>query len=204
MPYKPDIHHRNSIRLREYDYTRAGGYFVTICTFGRECLFGDVVDGLMRLNEFGKIVHEEWLKSADIRKEVSLDSFVIMPNHMHGIILIKDNVGAHGVCPMNDMNGVVGAHGMRPDSMDITTDGALSRAPLRKPKSLGAFVAGFKSAVTKRINAIRNNPGCPVWQRNYYEHVTRNDDDLNQIRQYIMNNPMKWELDENNPVNLKT
>ena len=170
-------HHRRSIRLKDYDYTQNGAYVVTICTHGRESLFGDIVDGEMRLNDFGRIVEEEWWRTETIRPEIELDAFVVMPNHIHGIIVIIDG-------------GDVGAHG---------------RAPLQKPgvayrppRSLGSFVAGFKSAVTKRINAQRDTPNAPVWQRNFYEQVIRNEFTLNEFRGYIVTNPGRWADDREN------
>lgn len=179
-PYSPERHHRRSIRLRGYDYTQLGAYFVTICTHNRQCLFGEVVDGEMVLNKWGEIVLTEWFRSAEIRAEIELraNEFMVMPNHIHGIVWIvsNDDVG---------MRGHVGAHG---------------RAPLhRPPRSLGAFIAGFKSAVTKRINKNRGMPGVPVWQCNYWEHVVRNERALNAIRHYIIENPLHWHLDRNNP-----
>ena len=168
--------HRRSIRLTGYDYAQAGAYFITICTQDRECLFGEVVDGEMHMNAAGKIVYEEWLRTEAIRSEVKLDVFQVMPNHIHGIVFITgdrvDHVGAHG------------------------------RAPLRRaPKSLGSLVAGFKSTVTKRINQMRCTPGQPVWQRNYYEHVIRNERELDAVRQYIVDNPARWPEDRENPKN---
>ena len=133
MKYDLEKYHRRSIRIRGYDYWQGGMYFVTICTRDRESLFGEVVDGDVRLNKFGHIVREEWEISAVIRREIELDAFVVMPNHVHGIVIITvGNVGATG------------------------------RSPLRSgpPKrSLGALVGGFKSAVTKRINDLRGTPG---------------------------------------------
>lgn len=178
MTYEPDKHHRRSIRLKGYDYSEAGTYFVTVCSWKRDCLFGEISGGVMGLNEYGRIVEDEWRRSSTIRQEINLDEFVIMPNHIHGIVTIYSNGDRH-----------VGANG---------------RSPLRmKPKSISSFVAGFKSAVTKQINQIRNTPGTPVWQRNYYEHIIRNEKELEKIREYIQNNPLKWGLDENNPVNIK-
>jgi len=177
MIHHPDKYHRQSIRLKNYDYTQAGAYFVTICTHKRECVLGDVVNGEMRLNELGQVVEMEWLKTAEIRDNVELDEFVVMPNHIHGIIVITES------CV-----------------------GATSRSPLRNgpaPKSIGAIVAGFKSAATKRINELCGIPRAPVWQRNYYEHVIRNEDDLNEIREYILSNPVKWELDSENPKTMQ-
>ncbi len=178
-PYDPQRHHRRPIRLKGYEYTQPGAYFITICAHERAHLFGRVVDGKMVLNEFGEIVREEWFRSADIRAEIELhpDEFVVMPNHIHGIVWIVDNAVATGPN--------VGAHG---------------RAPLhRPPQSLPSLIAGFKSAVTARINQMRGTPGAPVWQRNYYEHIIRTERALNAIRQYICDNPLRWHLDSYNP-----
>jgi putative transposase len=188
MSYDPEVHRRRSIRLRNFDYAASGGYFLTLCTFQRTCLFGDVVEGAVKLNEAGELVREEWVKSGDIRDEIHLGEFVVMPNHFHAIVLFD----------------LVGAHGMRPSTGPFISDPSqgASRAPLRKPKSLGALVAGFKSAVTRRINGLTGNQGGAVWQRNYHEHVIRSEKDLNAIRRYIADNPIKWELDENHPCNI--
>ena len=184
MVYDPDKHHRRSLRLRGYEYAQAGAYFVTLCADQRVCLFGDVVDGEMRLSEAGRIVHEEWLRTEAIRSEVELDVFQVMPNHFHGIVIITDLVP-----PNQETPGVAGAHG---------------RAPLRRaPKSLGSLVAGFKSAVTKNINQMRRTPGRPVWQRNYYERVIRNQGELEGIQDYIVGNPAKWQEDAENPKNIR-
>jgi putative transposase len=189
MPYDPAIHHRRSIRLRGYDYAQAGAYFVTLVTQGRECLFGEIVEGVMRLNDAGEIARAEWEKSAEIRREIELDAFVVMPNHIHGIVVIVEpgTGGADGRPPLPDM--------VAPE------DGGRGRPPLpRKQKSLGAFIAGFKSAATKRINEVRVLPGVPVWQRNYCEHVVRNETDLTRIRAYIANNPLAWASDSDNSI----
>jgi len=164
-------HHRRSIRLREYDYSQPGFYFITVCTAQRECLFGEIVDGEMVLNEYGQMVRDEWAKTASIRREITLDEYVIMPNHFHRILVIVDG------------------RGDRPVARTETQSGPM-------PRSIGAFVAGFKSAVTQRINTKRQTPRQPVWHRNYYEHIIRNDSELNGIREYIRNNPAQWELDD--------
>ena len=132
---------RKSIRLKEYDYSQAGEYFVTICTHDHECMFGEIINGEMRLNAIGKIVNEEWLRTTRIRPGIELDVFVLMPNHIHGIIVIKEespipNVGTHSCA-----------------------------SPQRKPRSLGSIIAGFKSVATKRINEMRQTPSFPVWQK---------------------------------------
>jgi len=221
MTYDPERHHRRSIRLAGYDYTQAGAYFVTLVTHQRECLFGEIVDGEMLLNEIGRIVRDEWFRSAEIRREIALDpdEFVVMPNHIHGIVWIcnmGDDVGSHGVGADGvgadgvgadgvGAHGVgadgVGAHGVGADGVGADGVGAHGRAPLpgqRLPRSLSSFIAGFKSAVTKRINEYRGTPGVPVWQRNYFEHIIRDDGELERIRQYIMNNPALWKEDREN------
>lgn len=134
----------------------------------------------MCLNAIGEIVQAEWLRTGEIRKEVELDAFVVMPNHIHGILFLHGGVGGHG------------KHNVR----------ANSRAPLpepklhRKPKSLGSLIAGFKSSVTVKINKQRGLPGHPVWQRNYHDYIVRDDNDLQRHRKYILENPLKWQLDE--------
>lgn len=185
MKYNPDKHHRRSIRLKGYDYASGGAYFVTICTFRRHCLFGQIVDGEMQLNEIDHIVAEEWLQSRMMRKEIDFGQWVIVPNHLHGIVWIEptDPVGANGRLPLQRM-------------------GQPQRGvPPMKPRSLSSFIAGFKSATTKRINTARNSPGTPVWQRNYYDHIIRSEKSLQHIQQYIQNNPATWQDDQLNPAN---
>jgi putative transposase len=163
---------RRSIRLQGYDYSQAGAYFVTLCIQNRECLFGDIVNGEMRLNEAGRIVAEEWLKTAEIRDEIELDEWVVMPNHFHGILVIGDCRGTARRAPTVERFGqpVVG--------------------------SIPTIIRSFKSAVTKCINELRETPGTKFWQRNYWEHIVRNEPELNRIREYIHNNPAHWELDK--------
>jgi putative transposase len=180
MPYDRKTHHRRSIRLPDHDYTSPGAYFVTICTHQGKSLLGDVVDGEVVLNEYGRIAQEEWLASEKIRREMEMDAFVIMPNHIHGIVWIRDT----------DDDSTVG-------TQDV---GAHGRAPLRAPRSLGSFIAGYKSAVTRHINRMRGTPGAPVWQRNYYEHIIRNDRSLKQIRDYMQHNPARWPEDHLHPA----
>src|SRR3990170_162851 len=173
MRYDRDKHRRRSVRLRGYDYGRAGAYFVTLCAHDRASLFGEIVDGVMRLNDLGRVVDSEWLKTPRMRPQVELDEHVVMPNHFHAILVVVD-MGR----------------------------GVLQYAPtLRSPSlTVGAIVRGFKSAVTKRINQIRQTPGVAVWQRNYHEYVIRSEGELVRIRQYIADNPAQWELDRENPA----
>ena len=171
-----DPKNRRSIRLKKYDYSVSGAYFVTICTKDKKCLFGEVVNGETILSKEGQIVREEWLETANVRPYVSLDQSVVMPNHFHGVLWIERDGGGTARCaPTVQQFGK-----------------AVS-------KSLPAIIRGFKSAVTNRINVLRNAPGAPVWQRNFYEHVIRDDESLNRIREYIINNPQRWNLDRENP-----
>ena len=179
MSYAPDYHHRRSIRLPGYDYTQAGAYFVTVVTADRACLFGEVVDGTMVLSAFGQIVREEWLRTADLRSNVRLDAFVVMPNHLHGIIwIVDDAVGARRRRAPTDTSEQFG----KPVAGSIPT-----------------IVRSTKSAVTKRINRMRQSPGERVWQRNYYEHIIRDENSLQRIRQYIHDNPAHWQVDREFP-----
>jgi len=159
------------MRLQGYDYSSPGAYFVTICTQNRGCLFGDIVARKMVLNDAGKILADEWIKPGDIRDEIELDAWVVMPNHFHGIVMIR--------------------RGDRPVAPTPTP------LPGPRPKSIGSLMCGFKSTVTKCINKIRQTPGISVWQGNYYEHIIRNETELDNIRQYIINNPLNWQSDEN-------
>ncbi|BBM69293.1 transposase [Rhodothermus marinus] len=178
--YKFQRHHRRSIRLKGYDYTQPGAYFVTICTHGRAPLFGDVVDWEMRLNDMGEIVRACWHEIPDHFQHVELDAFVVMPNHVHCIVCIVDNVGATHASPLH-----ASPRRNKP------------RGPA--PGSIGAIVGAFKSAVTQRINQRCGTPGTSVWQRNYYEHIIRTERALNAIRRYIAENPLHWHLDRYNP-----
>lgn len=175
MTIEPAIHHRRSIRLPGYDYSQPGAYFITICTHQREHLFGKIVNGVMKLNKFGLITREEWQKTALIRIEIELGEFVIMPNHVHGIIMIHETVGAYGHTPLPSFN---------PATFDSPS------------RTIGAMVRGYKSAVTTRINQKRGTPRMPVWQRNYWEHIIRDEQDLSNAHAYILNNPAQWETDQ--------
>jgi REP element-mobilizing transposase RayT len=179
MKFDPTKHHRRSIRLKGYDYTQPGAYFITICTYQRECCLGDILDGEMVTNQFGKIAYDEWFKTAEIRKQVQLhaDEFSVMPNHVHGIIwLIETEAGAG--CQRIPTQEKFG----KPISGSIPT-----------------IVRSYKAAVTRRINWLLGSPGVPVWQRNYYEHIIRNGREHKAIQRYILENPLKWHLDRDYP-----
>jgi REP element-mobilizing transposase RayT len=174
MRYDPEKHHRRSIRLRGYDYSQAGAYFVTICIQNRECLFGEIVDGEMRLNDVGRMVLSVWAELPRHYEGVDIDGFVAMPNHIHGIIVL---VGG---------DVVVGA-GFKP-------------APTIKRHGLPEVVRAFKTFSSRHINQSRGTPGRPVWQRNYYGQAIRSEEEMTGIRRYIEENPLMWQMDRENPA----
>ncbi|MHB8600080.1 MAG: transposase [Ktedonobacteraceae bacterium] len=156
MPYDPEIHHRRSIRLRHYDYRRPGSYYVTICVHEKRCVFGEIADAVAHLNELGNIAQTNWLAMPQRFPTIEVDEYIIMPNHMHGIIT-------------------------------ITETSSSMKAP-----ALGQIIRAFKSATTTQIHAT-----CMPefeWQNNYYERIIRKDGEINRVRQYIINNPLRWSL----------
>ena len=180
-------HQRRSIRLKEYDYSTPWWYYVTICTFERKYLFGKIIKGKMVINEFGNIVKEELLKTKEIRNNVDLDYYVIMPNHLHCIIIIN------GRGELNSPKGLNSTGNNEPGRIQYAPTNDKFNSP---SQSLGAIIRGFKSVVTNRIRELTGDPELKIWQRNYYEHIIRNEIDLHSIRSYIELNPLKWELDE--------
>jgi len=187
MPTDPAARRRRSIRLPGFGYAGPGAYFITLCTHHREHLFGEIVNGEMVLNDLGKIVRDEWNQTSVLRANIELGEFVVMPNHFHGIIIIHESVGAYRHTPLQ--NNPANHTPLRSDH---------PTAFCSPSKNLGAVVRGFKSAATKRINIWRNSPGVPVWQRNYYEHIIRDEKSYLEIAQYIFDNPAHWETDSEN------
>jgi REP element-mobilizing transposase RayT len=173
MTFDSQKHHRRSIRLKEYDYTQPGGYFITIVTYQRGLLFGEIVNEEMRLNDYGKTADECWCAIPEHFQNVEVGAYVVMPNHVHGILVINDD-----------------------------RRGTIYRAPteqFQKPVrgSIPTIVRTYKAAVTRRIGREQNATG--MWQRNYYEHVIRNHEDWDRIHRYIETNPSMWAEDEENP-----
>ena len=176
-----------SARLPGWDYSTPGFYFVTVCTHDRRCLFGCVKNGVMHSNHYGHIVYDEWLQSFHIRRELRRDEFIVMPNHFHGIVQLV-NVEK----PVSDNVTIV-----------VETSGRTSlqqrvkqpKPPRLSPKSISSFMAGVKSAITKRINTHRNTPGAPVLQFRFHDHVIRDKHELYRIRHYIKTNPVNWNCD---------
>ncbi len=171
--YNPNINHRRSIRLKGYDYSQAGAYSITICVQNRQCLFGRIIDGEMVLNDFGKIAYDEWVKLSERYPNTFFDIFQIMPNHIHGIIDL-DYVGATLAVAQN----WAGA----------------SPAP-----TIGTIVGVYKSLVANKCLEVCKSQNVfmgKLWQRNYWEHIIRNDNAYQYIADYIMNNPAQWESDK--------
>ena len=168
---------RRSVRLPEYDYAQAGAYFVSVCSAARECIFGQITDENMVPNAFGRIVEDEWLKTQSLRPGIVIDAYVVMPNHFHGILWIMDD-----------------------------PSGTARRAPTVERfaaptvRSLPTIIRAFKSSTTRSINRLRATLGGAFWQRGFHDRVIRNERELTAKREYILNNPLQWALDEDNPT----
>jgi putative transposase len=170
MSFNSSIHHRRSIRLTDYDYRTNGAYFITLVTVGRTCLFGSIENGCMTLSTMGQIVAETWDWMGQQYPYLQLDEWIIMPNHFHAILWIQ---AAPTILPAD-------------------------QAPI-KVKPLGSLMGAFKTVSTRQINRLRANPTAPLWQRNYYEHIIRDQHGLETIRTYIFQNPGQWDIDQENP-----
>lgn len=170
MKFDPQNHHRRSIRLKEYDYTQPGAYYITIVTHQREHLFGEIENGALKLSKFGLVAKQQWEKLPKRFLNIRLGASIFMPNHMHGVIQIIES------------------------SRHAPTEA------FQKPVSgsIPTIVRSYKSAVSYRINLMRGTDGVPVWQRNYYEHVIRNHEDWDRIERYIEANPSQWAEDKEN------
>ncbi|QUV81940.1 transposase [Chloracidobacterium sp. D] len=244
MPYDPARHHRRSIRLQGYDYTRPGAYFVTIVTQGRACLFGEVVAGEMRMNDAGRMVQQVWDELALFYEGVQTDAFIVMPNHVHGIIILTGNVRATPHVHPDEMNvgatprgcpttprgcpttprgcpnpqsgpgqargpaptsGSGQARGPAPTSGSGQARGPAPTAATAPTLGLPDVVHRFKTMTTKRYaDGVRANQWPPfpgrLWQRNYYEHIIRDDQSWQRIREYILTNPLRWHLDRERDI----
>jgi putative transposase len=189
--FDPKKHHRRSIRLPNYDYTQIGAYYVTIVTHNRELLFGEVIDGEMHLSTFGQIAQREWERLPKRFKHIELGAFVVMPDHIHGIIIIHDN-------DRGTADFLKHADPQIPRRAP-TGDNAAEQFGKPVPGSIPTIVRSYKSSVALRINYARPSNSTPVWQRNYYEHFIRNERDLQAKWDYIESNPANWENDNENP-----
>ncbi|MBZ0258850.1 transposase [bacterium] len=176
---------KNSLRLSEYDYSESGSYFITVCTHKRQCALGKIIDNQMVLNEKGHIVNLEWKRSASLRSGLNLDEIIIMPNHIHGIIQIQNPALSRGAtCCAREESSIYQSNQKHLNS-----------------NSLSTIIRSFKSAVTRKINLLFNTSGATFWQRSYYEHIIRNEAELERIREYIATNLFRWDTDKNNPKN---
>jgi putative transposase len=228
--YNPKLHHRKSIRLKEYDYAQSGFYFITISCHNKVNRFGEVIvsnnnTARMMLNQYGQIAQNEWLHTANIRPNIKLLEFVIMPNHMHGIIYVtrrgelnspinelNSPSNNEGVCktplrtssPANDLQSSSNNEGVcktpprtslpANDLQSSTNIEGVCKTPLRSPsQTIGAIIRGYKSAVTKKMALLGFKE--PLWQRNFYEHIIRDESSYLYISNYIINNPAKWKED---------
>ena len=236
VKYNPEIHHRHSIRLKGYDYSQAGAYFVTICTQNRECLFGDVVGGDMVNNIVGRMIETAWLELPNRFPYIDLDEFIVMPNHFHGIIVlsaqrrgescIRPNPGDHNPGDHNPGDHNLGDHNPGDHNPGDHNSGDHNsgdhnsgdhnpgdhnpgdhkdRPYGTSPDTLGRIFQAFKSITTHTyINNVKHSNWPPfpdkLWQRNYYEHIIRDEHELIRIREYILQNPAKWDTDRENPM----
>jgi putative transposase len=196
MKYNPDIHHRRSIRLKGYDYSQEGYYFITVCANENKCLFGEIENGVMNLNCAGKMIDYQWNDLARRFRHIELDEYIIMPNHFHGIIIVGATLV---VAPITD--------NIRAGTRPAPTCEPTGAAPTIKPTktmgypTIGDMVGAFKSITSyEYINGVKINNWKPfdgkLWQRNYYEQILRNETSLRHIREYIVNNPYQWQQDE--------
>ena len=174
MQYNPNKHHLRSIRLRGYDYSKSGAYFITLCVQDHVCLFGHVSNGKMQLNELGQVVQDWWDKIPTHFSGVELDAFVVMPNHVHGIVILTENLGSGGPRPYE-------------------------QTAIQK-RTLGHVVAYFKYQSTKQIHEKRVTPIARIWQRDYFDRILRTELRLNRIRRYIAANPSRWKFDPENRI----
>ena len=177
MRPNPERNRRRSLRLPGYDYSVSGAYFVTVCTRNKVCLFADIVDWEKDLNGAGQIIRAVWDELPKRYANIDLDLFVVMPNHVHGIVVLTGT-------------SVVGAGLALPDRK-----GSASSAP-----TFGDVIRGFKSISAIQVNRLLMRTGQPLWQRNYYEHIIRDENSLERIREYIAANPHNWLMDRENPA----
>lgn len=203
MKYNPHKHHRRSIRLKGYDYSSPGAYFITICTHQRECLFGNIIDGEMKVNSFGQVIQGHWSKLHSHHTHLCLDEFIVMPNHIHGILILFSK----NECDQSDTVGAGLADTVSVSSNNLIPKPAPTNDQLRpeivtiQRAGIADIIRGFKSFSARQINRQRQTKGLPVWQRNYYEHIIRNEESLENIRRYIQTNPANWNNDQLHPEN---
>jgi REP element-mobilizing transposase RayT len=199
MKFDPQKHHRKSIRLPDYDYSQPGAYFITVVTYQRVCLFGEIVDSEMRLSAMGQITEEHWRLIPEHFPHVELGAYVVMPNHVHGIIVIRTHENGMAT---NSSPSVGASHWDAPTQWIAPIPNART---INGPKrgSIGAIIGAYKMSVTRRIqkdvSGLAVSPPN-IWQRNYYEHIIRNAEEHNRIHKYIESNIANWAIDNENSV----
>ena len=211
---------RRSIRLKEFDYAQEGSYFITLCTINRVHLFGEIIQGKMNPNPFGELAKSEWLNTPILRPNTALDEFIIMPDHFHAILSIKESVRAYlphdnsvraycntpqfsnsaqeesFLANISSEENCPSEQSFRANSSSEQSVRAYCNTPQRfksPSQTIGAIIRGYKAALTKQINILRNTPGQPIWQRNYFEHIIRSEEELIRIQKYIIYTPRNWE-----------
>ena len=184
MLFNPRVHHRRSIRLKGYDYTLEGAYFVTLTAWQRECTFGRIQEGKVVLSEVGKLIENCWLR-LEQAFTIQLDVWVIMPNHFHGILCIQDSRTSKTTTRTS-------YNECKSFSINASSKG---RPIGTESGSLGAILQNFKSVSTRKCNQLRSTPGAQFWQRNYYERIIRDEEEWEKIRLYIQENPIRWTED---------
>jgi REP element-mobilizing transposase RayT len=200
MVYDPSIHHRRSIRLRGYDYAGGGAYFITICTHCKIPQFGRIVEGEMILNETGRLMQKTWDDLPQRFTTLVLDAFQVMPNHLHAVFVLP-GPGLHPA-----LAEAAGAPVIEPGAINHPWDGRGRASPPRtgpgaKPRrtSMGDVVGAFKSISTIAVNKFLSRAGTRLLHENFYEHIVRDVDELDKIRDYIVHNPERWMDDPDNP-----
>ena len=197
MKFDPQIHHRRSIRLPGYDYSQAGAYFITLCSWQRAFLFGEVVDGEMKLTVLGKIVTAEWQRLAVRFPFLQLGEWVVMPNHFHGILIIgeSDGTGTGGISDGLYPAGERESADNFPRALTAPNPSAREQFGAPVAGSIPTIIRSFKASVT----CMARSEGT-VWQRNYYEHIIRNEAEMQRITDYIQHNPLRWQEDQLHPA----
>jgi putative transposase len=191
MAYDPEKHRRRSIRLWDHDYSRAGAYYLTLCTQNRECLFGDVMEGEMRMNEAGRMADDFIARIPDRYPAITVDCYQVMPNHIHMVLIVADVVGPVSVGAIHELP----LQRISRSNQVECEKRRLQRRAMLIPKCVGFY----RMNTAKRVNQMRGVAGVRVWQRNYHEHIIRHQRSLDRIRRYIADNPKNWDRDRNNP-----
>ena len=199
MKFDPRKHHRCSIRLVGYDYSQTGAYFVTLVSFQRECIFGEMIGESVHLSAIGRLVEQEWIDIVKHFNWINLDEIVVMPNHILAIIWIEKRRGEASVTGHQEAGQRKISRRVNPQPTQ-ETDASPQPAHGTQQGSLGAIIQNFKSISTRKINIEKGEPGNRIWQRNYFEHIIRDEPELLRIRQYIIDNPLKWQLDQENQI----